>query len=880
MNHGRVHTRRNYRIFGRLFSLVFALTALFPILANAEEVSQEDETKERDNTAYVYVIDSSSSMRYIFDDLKEIVKTAVTHCREDDRLSIVLFGDSVTTLVSYTTLSESKKKMASSILDSTSPESLYTNLGLAVKRGTECLHKYYAENLAQKYTLILVTDGKDHPPPGFARDYSIEDALTQFPDFLPGQQWSLRYIVLKGQIDAELLSLAKKYGGTFFDVDKISEFANATEGEVIASILGNIDDWDRLKAVVIKHEGEVLMKKPDQDYWFEISKDRPQEVFKGDRIKVGQDSEAVISLSDIGRIGVMENTEIGLDRLRELPLTKSTTIEFNLEGGSIWNSIDALPGSTLTYDVQTPIALTGVRGTVFKLSFDPTKSEQTIAVFEGSAEVSSLKDGGDFENFTVATGNYSTVSPTQGSSILESIPNRIVLEWTKWKGELIPATKLKPKPEKIIQICRYSREIGDYICEHVDTIAFGPLKHGIKLEEKLNLQFKDPKLLKGLAIYAATEIDLPEGVTCTAKFDMEKASEGKLGVLILVEVGSAIDLPFNMNWRGRLIFTSPDESIGFGQDGVVSLRMYTHPRRDMSPPKSPAPTIMERLRKIDWKLIKSYAILLALTICLFIIGRLARRTYFAIKPRPPGGWLLELHNPSETKLGNINLENLCHDSGKSTLVLGRKPESDICMSHYSVDRRHAKIYSKFEASSHKIFIKALGLSKVEVNFSPIYKIETELKDGDVIDMGECQFFFSTSHFQQVVVHYRNGRVRQGVLQTWNIEEKEFTLRPKDKSVSDPNIHVKFEDLKGVFFVKSFDREHAEKMKTSFRFAKKKRIVVEFLDGERIEGFVVGYFGPQLPRFYMAPKPKKDKEENTYLVLVERSFTRTVEAFDK
>jgi hypothetical protein len=312
-----------------LFSLFFTVSAV------AEEPSINGRSGEKNNSAFVYVIDTSSSMRYIFDDLRGIVKKAVDHCGPDDCLSIILFGDSVSTLASYTSITPSKKKYIMKSLDSTSPEALYTNLGLAIKRSTEELHGYAKDNLASNYHLILVTDGKDHPPPGFKRDYSIEEVLTRFPEFLPGTQWSLHYVVLKGQIDPELLGVVEKHDGTFLDVEQIARLSQKSETEVIGRILENLDDWKRLRTTITEHEGEVKLKRAGEEKWTRIPGGEQPKVLDGDRISVGADSSAVIEFDVLGKIVITDDAEIGMDHIQKLPISQSATIRLDLDGGCL-----------------------------------------------------------------------------------------------------------------------------------------------------------------------------------------------------------------------------------------------------------------------------------------------------------------------------------------------------------------------------------------------------------------------------------------------------------------------------------------------------------------------------------------------------------------
>lgn len=185
-----------------VFTPCLIFLAAFPLVPSSafgEEFDPSTEFEQaRGGSAIVYLIDKSSSMLWVFDELKGIVKKAIDQRGPEESTCIIVFGDSVTTLASYKHLDDSNKAALSGLLDSVYADALYTNLEFAIDRGTQHLYTYFCDHMAENYTLILVTDGKNHPPPGHIRERSLEEAVTQFSDFLPGKQWSLGYVVFGG----------------------------------------------------------------------------------------------------------------------------------------------------------------------------------------------------------------------------------------------------------------------------------------------------------------------------------------------------------------------------------------------------------------------------------------------------------------------------------------------------------------------------------------------------------------------------------------------------------------------------------------------------------------------------------------------------------
>ena len=130
------------------------------------------------------------------------------------------------------------------------------------------------------------------------------------------------------------------------------------------------------------------------------------------------------------------------------------------------------------------------------------------------------------------------------------------------------------------------------------------------------------------------------------------------------------------------------------------------------------------------------------------------------------------------------------------------------------------------------------------------------------------------------MHYKDGDTKQGVPLSWNIEDDGFLMRPEGDGAEALQMYIPFRDLKGVFFVKHFDKEIARKINVSAISARKDHIAVHFRDGEKIEGYTLRDYDPKSPRFLMVPKEEKDKEESNLCILVERKSTKSINVLAK
>jgi tetratricopeptide (TPR) repeat protein len=121
----------------------------------------------------------------------------------------------------------------------------------------------------------------------------------------------------------------------------------------------------------------------------------------------------------------------------------------------------------------------------------------------------------------------------------------------------------------------------------------------------------------------------------------------------------------------------------------------------------------------------------------------------------------------------------------------------------------------------------------------------------------------------LVVYFKDGRREQGVCHALNIRESGFHLSCEDDNgaATGKSVRVRFQDIKMVANVKSYtgknDKTHAYQEYTPGG----SDLVIDFGDGEVIEGTTVHAYDPDSPRFYFIPK---DRTSNYINVLVERA----------
>ena len=129
--------------------------------------------------------------------------------------------------------------------------------------------------------------------------------------------------------------------------------------------------------------------------------------------------------------------------------------------------------------------------------------------------------------------------------------------------------------------------------------------------------------------------------------------------------------------------------------------------------------------------------------------------------------------------------------------------------------------------------------------------------------------------QRLVVRYKDGRTEYGVCFALNPKDSGFHLDKVDKNgiTTGNTMHIRYSELKAVFYVKSFDGKYDKNQRYREWAPDGSELVIEFADGEILRGLCMQHSEPDEARFYIVPK---NPATNNICALVERSATSKIQ----
>ncbi len=149
-------------------------------------------------------------------------------------------------------------------------------------------------------------------------------------------------------------------------------------------------------------------------------------VFPTDTIITGKDSRAKILMVDKNEINISPDSEIVLQKYVYDPSNGKKEVLLNVLSGKVRAKVEQkYNGTTAKFQVKTPSAVAGVRGTDFLTSFDSSTKQSSVVTFHGHVEFGQAGAGGTIQNpVMVDPGQTSTVAMGTAASAPVEMPKK------------------------------------------------------------------------------------------------------------------------------------------------------------------------------------------------------------------------------------------------------------------------------------------------------------------------------------------------------------------------------------------------------------------------------------------------------------------------
>lgn len=163
-------------------------------------------------------------------------------------------------------------------------------------------------------------------------------------------------------------------------------------------------------AVIAALSGDVTIKKGGGSKSYDAYES--MSLNQGDTVYTGASSSVTLNLSNgDADVTLGENAEINVSDLNTSDGNKKSKLK--VWAGSMWVKVKSLAGSDDEFEVETPTAVMGVRGTQFFVTVDPKTGAIKMAVGAGKVSASTVKNGTDSTQKSSITYLY----PTQQISL-------------------------------------------------------------------------------------------------------------------------------------------------------------------------------------------------------------------------------------------------------------------------------------------------------------------------------------------------------------------------------------------------------------------------------------------------------------------------------
>lgn len=137
-------------------------------------------------------------------------------------------------------------------------------------------------------------------------------------------------------------------------------------------------------------------------------------VTQGDEIFTAENSFISLRLPDGSVVSLPSRSTISVRRLRRILLTGGVDRLFMLEKGQAQESVTPAKNADDSFQVSTPVAVSAVRGTEFRVRYDPENARAATEVLEGRVRVAATETATNALTVAAGFGTIATANGTTG----------------------------------------------------------------------------------------------------------------------------------------------------------------------------------------------------------------------------------------------------------------------------------------------------------------------------------------------------------------------------------------------------------------------------------------------------------------------------------
>jgi hypothetical protein len=152
---------------------------------------------------------------------------------------------------------------------------------------------------------------------------------------------------------------------------------------------------------------------------------------EGDKLRSGPDSKAIATFANQLIMAVEQKSEVDLEKLQQSP-KRGVNIKVNLDNGQIWNDVGRLKTKWARFHIETPQAVTGVRGTAFTVQTEPEAGTR-VAVVSGTVDVRTR--GLIMTPIKVAQNNMTQVTEDKPPTAPAPISEEFLAQWDQYRNK-------------------------------------------------------------------------------------------------------------------------------------------------------------------------------------------------------------------------------------------------------------------------------------------------------------------------------------------------------------------------------------------------------------------------------------------------------------